>query len=138
MKLVKFLIVFTFFFSFVGCDNDEPTATLGSITVNLNQYWNEGIVTSRDFNTATYTNANDDILTINKLRYLISNITLHKTDGSNEKIMDYYLVDLAGLNPHNSFTISDVAIDTYSSISFTFGFNEADNIDGNYLDLNSA
>ncbi len=138
MKTIKFLIALVCVASLIRCDdNNTEEITLGSITIDFNHYWNGEKVTSEDFNVETYTNANDDILSINKLRYLISNITLHKSDGSSTKLIDYYLVDLSDLGS-NSFTISDVAIDTYSSISFTFGFNETDNIDGNYLDLNSA
>lgn len=138
MKISKFLITLMFISSFFGCDdNDEPSTNLGSITINFNNYWENEKVTSGDFNTTIVTNANNDLMSISKLRYLLSNITLHKSDGSSTKLIDYYLIDLAGLSS-NSFTISDVAVDTYSSISFTFGFNEIDNIDGNYLDLNSA
>ncbi len=127
-----------FITSLIGCDDNDTATFGGAITINFNHYWNGEKVTSGDFNIETYTNANNDILTISKLRYLISNITLHKSDGSSEKLIDYYLVDLASLSS-NSFSISDIIhSDTYSSISFTFGFNEADNIDGNYLDLNSA
>lgn len=141
MKIEKYLMAIILFTSLIGCDdNDEPTEpviTLGTLTIDFNHYWDGEKVTSGDFNTTTYTNANNDVLTINKLRYLVSNIRLHKTDGSSEKLLDYFLVDLTGLNSNTSFSISDIGID-YSSISFTFGFNEADNIDGSYIDLNSA
>ncbi|PHR73652.1 MAG: hypothetical protein COA67_02690 [Lutibacter sp.] len=140
MNLLKKLLMLVLIISLLGCDDkDSETITFGdAITINFNHYWDGEKVSSADFNVETYTNANNDILTISKLRYLVSNITLHKSDGSSTKLIDYYLVDLSTLG-NTSFSISDIIdADSYSSISFTFGFNEADNIDGNYLDLNSA
>ncbi len=136
MKFIKIFLTFTLIISFFGCDDDYDTIIFGgTISINFNHYWDGQQVTSADFNTETYTNENNDILTISKLRYLVSNITLHKSDGSSTKLVDYYLVDLSG---GTSFSISDILDgNDYSSISFTFGFNEADNIDGNYIDLNS-
>jgi hypothetical protein len=136
MNPIKKLLMLTLILSLLGCDdNDTDTVRFGTIDINFNHYWDGVEVTSSDFNSETYINANNDVLTISKLRYLVSNITLHKPDGTSDKLLDYYLVDLSN---NTSFGISDVAVENYSSISFTFGFNEADNIDGNYLDLNST
>ena len=139
MKTVKFLIALLCITSFLGCDDKDSETIVfgGAITIEFNHYWDGEKITSTDFNVETYTNANNDILTISKLRYLVSNIILHKPDGSSTKLVDYYLVDLT--NDNTSFSISDIIdTDSFSSISFTFGFNETDNIDGNYIDLNSA
>ncbi len=139
----KKLVLIVLLVSFLGCDDNEntiidPITTIGTITVDFNHYWGSEKITSADFNTTTFTNENNDIQTISKLKYLISNLTLHKANGESLKLNDYYLVDLAGLNSNTSITVSDVPVGNYSSVSFTFGFNEADNIEGAYLDLNSA
>lgn len=143
MKPLKKLALIALLISFSGCDDKEntiidPVTTIGTITVDFNHYWGSEKITSADFNTTTFTNENNDIQTISKLKYLISNLTLHKANGESLKLNDYYLVDLAGLNSNTSITVSDVPVGNYSSVSFTFGFNEADNIEGAYLDLNSA
>lgn len=143
MNPLKKIILLTITITFLGCDDKEndtidPVASIGTITVDFNHYWGNEKVTSADFNITTFTNENNDIQTISKLKYLISNLTLHKANGESLKINDYYLVDLAGLNSNTSITVSDVPVGNYSSVSFTFGFNEADNVEGAYLDLNSA
>lgn len=143
MKSLKKLIIFSLFISLLACDNKEdepinPIPTTGSITINFNHYWDTVKVTSADFSNTVYTNANGDKQTISKLRYLVSNITLHQANGTSTKLSDYYLVDLAGLNINTSITIADIPVGTFSSLTFTFGFNETDNINGAYTDLNSA
>jgi hypothetical protein len=46
---------------------------------------------------------------------------------------------LVDLNTNNvSAFIPEIPFDTYTGISFTFGFNETDNTDGTYNDLNAA
>jgi hypothetical protein len=144
MSSLKKIILLTITIIFLGCDDKEENspidqvATIGTITVDFNHYWGNEKVTSADFNTTRFTNENNDTQTISKLKYLISNLTLHKANGESIKLSDYYLVDLAGLNSNTSITVSDVPVGDYSSVSFTFGFNEDDNIGGVYLDLNSA
>ena len=100
--------------------------------VQFNHNWEgETIV----FDELKYENANGEILSIHKFRYLISNIILHKTDGSEIRFSEYLLVDL---NDENlEIIIPNAPFDNYSGFSFTFGFNETDNIDGAYNDLNS-
>ncbi|MCF6279014.1 MAG: hypothetical protein L3J14_01565 [Flavobacteriaceae bacterium] len=138
MKSLKLIVAFTLLFLLTGCEeNEENTITHGSLTINFSHYWDAEKITSADFNATTYTNESNNILTISQLRYLISNITLHKPDGSSIELLDHYLVNLEGLSSNTSITISGTAIDTYSSLSFTFGFNETDNVE-NYIDLNSA
>lgn len=143
MKPLKKIILLTLFITFIGCDNKdddntEPAPTFGTLTINFNHYWDGEKVTSADFDNTVFANANGDKLTISKLRYLISNLTLHQANGTSTKLSDYYLVDLAGLNSNTSITISDVPIANFSNATFTFGFNETDNVDGAYTDLNSA
>lgn len=136
MKNLKLLLAAIIITTITSCDNDNPAPTSGNIRFNFTHNWDGDNVTADDFNIMQFTNANGQQMSVSKLRYLISNIILHKTDGSAIPIDGYLLVDLS---TQATFAfVTNIPFDTYASISFTFGFNEADNIDGFYADLNSA
>lgn len=136
MKNLKLLLVAILFITMNSCDNDDPVATSGSIRFDFSHNWDGDNVTVDDFNIFQFTNANGQEMSISKLRYLISNIFLNKADGSSIAIDGYLLVDLS---TQATFAfVSNIPFDTYTSISFTFGFDETENVDGAYPDLNSA
>lgn len=137
MKILKKIFIFSLVISLIGCvEDDIPIQTAGNIEFKFTHNWNNDVVTSDDFNELKFENANGDLMSIVKLRYLISNITLHKSDGAELEIDGYFLVDLT--NNKNSSFVQGIPFDTYSGVSFTFGFNESDNIDGEYNDLNAT
>ena len=102
------------------------------------QKYNDNEVLSSDLANTQYTNAKGNVHTISKLQYLVSNITLHKTDGSEVDLGGYNFVDID--KPLTRFYTPGVAIPEgkYTGISMTFGFDEEDNQDGAYTDLNAA
>ncbi|PCI09040.1 MAG: hypothetical protein COB73_06060 [Flavobacteriaceae bacterium] len=136
MKNIKLFLVAIILITMSSCNNDNPPATSGGIRFDFTHNWDGDNLTADDFGIIQFTNADGIPMSISKLRYLISNITLHKPDGSTLPIDGYLLVDLS---TQATFAfVSNIPFDTYTSISFTFGFDEADNIDGFYADLNSA
>src|SRR5690606_2896557 len=76
-KLILFIILLGFT---AACNNDDDATANVNLTVNFTHNWDGEEVTSADFNTVNYENANGDILSITLLRYLISDIVLHKQD----------------------------------------------------------
>lgn len=102
------------------------------------QYYDGAEVTSNDFGATQYTNAKGTIHTITKLQYLVSNITLHKTDGSEVNLGGYNLIDLDLPLSRYYTPMNEIPTGSYSAVTITFGFNENDNITGQYLDLNAA
>lgn len=135
MKSLTLLILILL--SFIACsDSDEVTGSAQVFTtLKFTHNWDETLVTNSDFNALQYTNANGNLLSIERLRYVISDIVL--TTSSNENIvLDVYnLVDVTTGNGL-SFT-PDMLIPKGSyNISFTFGLDNEDNSE-NYLDLNS-
>ena len=117
-------------------DNNE-TITNVNTTFNFTHNWDGTIVSNSDFNIIKFTNANGEDLSIEKLRYLISNITFRKSNGEDLEINAYNLVDVTN-NANMSFSPSSkIPTGTYSNVSFTFGFDNDDNYQ-NYVDLNSA
>ena len=100
-----------------------------TITLNFTHHWNGLKITPQDFNELKFTNENGERLSIERLRYLVSNISL--VNGKN-----YHLIDV-GENAGTSITIPEPTDESYA-LSFRFGFSDEDNTDGAYQDLNSA
>ena len=145
MKKVILLISFMAVLACSSSDdsNSDPDPTPTPITdvnmtFNFTHNWDGTNVTNSNFNNIQFTNANDEEMSIELLRYLISNITLQKNSGETIVINDYNLVDVTN-NTGLTFTPEmQIPKGSYSNISFTFGFNNTDNIDGAYPDLNTA
>jgi len=125
-------------FVLVSCSEDiNNQVDQAIITFNFNHNWDGTPVTNADFNTIKFTNAKGNQLSIERLRYLISRITFHKTDGSTTLLEGYNLVDVTN-NENLAFTPNTtIANGDYSDVTFTFGFNNEDN-SANYEDLNAA
>ena len=95
-------------------------------------------ITNDDFNQLKFTNENGQVLSIERLRYLISEVSLTHESGEETVLNDYNLVDLTN-NEGMSFRTSEgVLPGEYSAVTFRFGFKRADNADGAYPDLNTA
>lgn len=120
-------------------DDPAPTPTQKhSITFNFTHNYNGTNVTAANFNTIQYTNAFGNQHSISRMRYLISDIRLYKANGDSVVLEGYNLVDLTNSTNLTYVAPENVAKGTYTGIAFTFGFDETDNIDGAYNDLNSA
>jgi len=126
MKKVLFLLLLAFLL-FCSCNKQEEKTTV--VSLNFTQNWNGISVTNQDFNTIKFTNENNDEISIERLRYLISNVSL--ISGEN-----HFLIDV-GENSDNLIAISDVYPGNYK-LKFTFGLTDLENTDGSYPDLNSA
>lgn len=134
-----FALLSVILFSFLSCTDDDNNSNLSpaTTTFNFSHDWDGTAVTSADFNTIQFTNENGEMLNIERLRYLISDITFTTTSNEVLDLDNYNLVDVT--NDENlSFDLgTQIPPGNYSNISFTFGFDNSDNGE-NYLDLNSA
>ena len=124
-------------FLLLSCSSDDGNNAI-NFTLNFNHNWNGTLVDDTDFNTIKFTNANGDELSIERLRYLISDIKFEKSNGETILIEAYNLVDVT--NNQNLMFSPAVTIPkgTYSNVSFIFGFKNEKNIDDEYPDLNSV
>jgi hypothetical protein len=132
------LIIFSFF-TIISCHTDlDDNVSNANITFNFSHNWDGTELTSTDFNAIQYINAHGEQLSITKLRYLISKITFQKAGGETFIYDEYNLVDVTN-NSNLSFTPNiSIPYGTYNKVAFTFGFDNEDNLDGVYQDLNSA
>lgn len=117
-------------------DNDEPIKEV-SVKLKFTQNWDSTTFENSDLNNTEFTNKLGTKLSISKLRYLISRISL--TDGNdNTTVFDgYKLVDISDTESL-THTLSQKISEGSYKLSFTFGFMEEDNTDGAYPDLNTA
>jgi hypothetical protein len=123
-----------------SCTYDDPApvpVTHSNITFTFTHNFGGTPVSASTFNQFNYVNANDDTLSLSKLRYLISDVRLYKANGDSIVIDGYNLVDVTNSAGMSYVTATNIPHDTYTGVSFIFGFDSVDNL-GNYLDLNAT
>ena len=134
MKLLLIIVVI----GLVSCSSDEEKASDILISVTNSQNWDGENITVSDLGTTEFIDENGEILKIERLRYLISKVILTNSNADEIEIGTYKLIDLADNNTLNYATNIVIPPGTYTGISFVYGFNEEDNIDQAYPDLNTA
>jgi hypothetical protein len=140
MKMKKILCLITITLLLLRCESDAVSAnTQTNVSLNFVHAWEDTPVTNSDFNSIQFTNENGEQLSIERLRYLISNVTFTTANNENLVFNGYNLIDVTN-NQNLSFTPTGaIPLGTYNNVSFIFGFNNEDNyIEGGYPDLNSA
>ncbi len=122
---------------FLSCsNNDDLKLENKKVTLNFIHSWDDTSVTKADFNDVKFTNENGDQLSIERLRYLVSKISLIDQNSNETQLSDYLLVDLGEEN-NLSFSASKFLLEGTYTLKFNFGFDDTDN-QNNYTDLNSA
>lgn len=138
---MKKILMLTFFIILcISCteDADDTLSENVSATFNFTHSWDETTVTNTDFNTIQFTNANGEEMSIEKLRYLISNIRFEKANGEIVNTSGYNLVDVTNDNNLSFQPYTPIPKGEYTNVIFTFGFNNEDNYSETYTDLNST
>ena len=119
-NILGLLILATMIFS--SCDSSpEP----GDVTFNLQQTVGDKAFVLNEMNYQT--NAGHPF-SISRLRYYVSDFTLHNTTGDNYHKEMYHLFDLED-PASKSFTLEAVPAGTYNKITFTFGLDAEKNVD---------
>ncbi|MAO10978.1 MAG: hypothetical protein CMC07_08880 [Flavobacteriaceae bacterium] len=133
----KVLLLFVLTVTLFACkDVDEIINPNYNMTFNFTQNWDGEEITNPDYQTTVYTNANGEEMTISKLNYLISDITFTDKDGDVTVIEGYNIMNARdGVN--TQYTPSRKISEGEYTVSFTFGFDDEDNIDDAYTELNS-
>ncbi|MEX1003022.1 MAG: MbnP family protein [Crocinitomicaceae bacterium] len=108
-----------------------------TITLKFSHNFNGTAVSAADFDQLKYTNADGNILSITKLQYLISDVRFYRANGDSLTINGYHLIDLQDTNSFNYVLSQAVATNPFIGIGFNYGFDEEDNISGQYADLNA-
>lgn len=100
----------------------------GTAQINLSFSWQHHYGPTV-FNTPVYSNVHGQVYSISTLRYYVSNVALHRADGS------MYLRKTPALIDHDDDAMTSVRLDnvplgTYTSVSFILGVDSADNVAG--------
>lgn len=139
MKKIAYYFLITSFF-ILGCSSDNDVKLQDTkITLNFLHSWDDDPVTKADFNDFKFTNKNGEKVSIEKYRYLLSNIRLVDANNNETKLSDYLLIDL-GKEENLSFSTEQLVLAGKYNLIFNFGLTEEDNKTDNdkYKDLNSA
>lgn len=123
----------------VSCSDDDSMAQETAVLSFLMTHEFDGLeVDNSTFSQFLYVNENGDTLSISRLRYLISDVALTAQNGDRVQLDNYQLVDVTNGNGLSFIVSDEIPYGTYTGLSFTFGFDEEDNIDEGYPDLNLA
>lgn len=135
-KILALFLTVTLFWS-CGEDQDDNISTQANVNFKLVHSFDDTEVNADNFTTLDLTNANGEVLNIERIRYLISRIELVNSSGLAYKLKDYNLTDLSDAATYNITGDISIPSGTYT-LKLVWGFNEADNTDGAYTDLNTA
>lgn len=127
---------------FLGCDDNDDSnannASMVDVAFAFSHTWENTAIDQNNLTTVNLTNENGEVIDITRIRYLISRVELTNTNGTTYSFDGYKFTDVSDASTYN-FTPSNNSIPTGNyTLKFIWGFNEEDNIDGAYLDLNSA
>lgn len=119
-----------------SCSSNEDTnVTNTNITLNFTHTWDAVAVTKADFNDLKFENENGEMLSIERLRYLISNIYLKNSSGVVTNLSEYLLIDL-GEEKNLTFSTENLLLNGTYNLYCTFGFSDDENYaEGGYPDL---
>ncbi|MDH5367925.1 MAG: hypothetical protein OEW67_13145 [Cyclobacteriaceae bacterium] len=119
----------------LSCNNDDPKGTISyPVSFAFTQTVGGGQLMTNSLN---YTNAAGNTFSVEKLQYIISDVTLHKKGGGSTIIDEYHFVDIANASTltFNAGILLEEGI--YDRLSFVFGLKEDKNISGVHTDLNA-
>lgn len=120
LKSILFIITLSFLFA---CQEENNEIQLVNSKVTINHLFGNELVL---FNDNTFQNAAGNELSLVKVRYLLSNITLTKSNGKIVKLDSLY----AFLDParnQNSFDLLNIEEGSYTNISFDIGVDSLQN-----------
>lgn len=138
-KSISFLL-FILTLVFTSCKKDETlddghdhdhnhtsVAETGSVKISFTNFFGNDTL---KLNSALYVNANNDTFTVSKFNYYISNIKLTASDNSvYSESESYHLVEHSDVSSH-AFTLVNIPLKEYTSISFMIGVDSLRNVSG--------
>ncbi len=131
-RIFTFLIAVVLLTSCSGLDTDNEV----QVTIQFTHNWDGFVVDDTSFNSFQFQTANGENVSIERLRYVVSQLELVGNRNNNILTQEYNLVDV-GDGTGLQLSASNVIAGDYK-LSFRFGFADADNQDGIYQDLNVA
>lgn len=134
MKKSIILTALLFIFFSCGEDSDDNSVAEVFTTFEFTHNWDGALISNINFNAIQYTNANGELLSIERLRYVVSDIVF-TNDEQTIELDIHNLIDVT--NDKMVFTPQESIPPGTYDVSFTFGLDNEDNSE-NIADLNSA
>ncbi len=136
MKKIALLVLIATQFISCNKNDDDQTQQNTNITFNFLHNFNGEAVNNTNFNNLQYTNAFGTELSLTKLRYLITNVTLTNQANVATIAKDYQLVDVT---ENTGLSINGISLpEGIYDVKMRFGFEQAENTSNIYPDLNAA
>jgi hypothetical protein len=134
---IRLLVLFLITILMISCKKDKPVveepAKFGKIAFQfLHKVNGQPLLVD----TLVYINAAGNEYDINEIQYFISDVTLHNSNGNSYVIAmtnGIHYIDTDIPSTYNWAVSDDIPVGDYSSISFTFGINQAKNINGLFV-----
>lgn len=118
-KIFAFLFITASFLSCGNDDKDDVQKTPGSLELNLvHTVGSEALALGN-----TYQNTSSESFTVNELKYIISNITLTRKNGTEfiYPVSDSYFLINEAQTDSKKIILNDIDADEYTKITFGFG-----------------
>ncbi len=121
-----FLVIIIFVF-FSTCTKNSVDPEEAKVTISFDHINNSSPLV---LDQAVYTNAVGQEYSIKTVKYFISRVTFHKTDGSTYESPDIHFIDIRDANTLHLELTNKIPYGNYTSISFVYGLVAEDNITG--------
>ena len=110
---------------FMSCSNDDNNTIAEGTMGNVELYFDNGVAGDALILGNSYTNSSDEVLTINRVNYIISNIKLIREDGSSytyPKEESYFIIsEEAGMK---TIHLENIPAGDYKKITFGIGVDQ--------------
>ena len=112
-------------FTMFSCSNDNNNETVtgeGSLKLEFDNIYNDADLA---FNTP-YTNSNGEVIKVNKIKYIVSNIVLTEADGSTytvPKSESYFIIDEENA-ASTLLEIQNIPAGNYTQVSYGIGVDQ--------------
>tara|TARA_R110002012_G_scaffold88897_3_gene218497 strand:+ start:226 stop:1005 length:780 start_codon:yes stop_codon:yes gene_type:complete len=141
-KILAPILLIALLFAGCGVDNDDNIAATVSqpvsVSFKLATSFDDIEINDSNFANLQLTNANGEIISIDRIRYMISKVELINQDTNVSYTMkDYNLLDISDNSTYTFNSEIQIPNGDYK-LKLVWGFNETDNVDGAYADLNLA
>ena len=132
------ILLLTFLGSILfACQKNKDNSSV-TVELQFDQRWGNDAMGPESLNQFNFKNKAGETLSIERLRYLFSNISLDLKDGTQYGLQDYQLIDVSKNDRIQLTCTPNVAVEDIAGISMLFGFDRTDNQEGVYPDLNAA
>jgi hypothetical protein len=134
----KILALLCIAFTYLACNSsdDNNETPKASTTFKFTHNWDGALIRDFNFGPIQYTTDNGELVGLERLRYVISDIVFTKANGEQIELDVYNLVNLTTESNLEFTPETTIPLGSYTNVSFTFGLDNEDNAE-NYLDLNS-